>query len=360
MAQRPLNFMTQQSLTFGESPQTLEMLEVIENEIAEEKRNEENRLFTAKEIFEMEFDPADKWLIERMLPQEGIMALTGNPKTYKTWIILHIARCVASGQPVFGKFDTKQGGVLIINEENSKRLLNERFKIMDLNNEIIYIYTFKGLKVDNEKDIEHITGLIKKDGIKLLILDTFIRVHSKDENEASQMRYIFHNLKPILQLGTSVIFTHHHRKEQAGGSSVHSIRGSSEIAAFVSSHFLVEATRGEGVVTLKNILMRDDVVLEPFTVRVLQDRQPKFEYIEGEGLLAAKKDQAEKNVLDFINRQNESVSFEQVKAEIIKQPNTKIGDQKLRNILNSLTSQKLIYQTKAGHNKFIYFTKPVS
>lgn len=338
---------------------TTQKLMQIKQELKTDENKTKRNLLTAKDIFAMEFNPDEKWLIERFLVPQGIMVLSGDPKTYKTWVSLHVAYCVANGMPVFDNFDTDQGDVLIINEENSIRLLIERLKMMNLDDEKIHIYTFEGIKADNKKDIEHIVDLIKKYHIKLVIFDSFIRVHSQEENDASQMRNVFVGIQPILKMNASVIFIHHHRKEGINTGGKYSLRGSSEIAAFISSHFLIRSTSEKGVVRIKNELMRDDENLDELTVRVFKDSEPVFELIEGQDAVAIKADKHEKTVLNIINESEEKLDIEQIKKSL-SEKGVSMGNNRLRKYLNNLLGEGFVKPEIGDHNKQFYLKIPAS
>ena len=70
--------------------------------------------------------PSPEWIIEGILPEQGICILAGNPGDGKTWVALHVALCVSIGTPVFDHFPTKATNVLIVDEESGERGLKER------------------------------------------------------------------------------------------------------------------------------------------------------------------------------------------------------------------------------------------
>ena len=70
--------------------------------------------------------PKQSWLVESLLSRGGVMGLAGDPGTAKTWIILDLARAVATGRPFMDRFPTQQGPVLIIDEENGEARLQRR------------------------------------------------------------------------------------------------------------------------------------------------------------------------------------------------------------------------------------------
>ena len=70
--------------------------------------------------------PEQMYLVDRLVPDAGFTIFSGAPRSYKTFVLLELARCVASGQPFLGHFNTQQANVLLIDEENGERLLQQR------------------------------------------------------------------------------------------------------------------------------------------------------------------------------------------------------------------------------------------
>jgi hypothetical protein len=71
-----------------------------------------------------------------------------------------------------------------------------------------------------------------------VIMDSLVRVHRAKENDSGEMAVVFGKLKQLMakHQGLAFVFTHHTRKPSlAGGDAANSLRGSSEIRAFVDS-----------------------------------------------------------------------------------------------------------------------------
>ncbi len=320
-------------------------MEKINFEKTKEKSNFDG-LVSAKDIIKMEFKKEDKWLIEKYLPTQGVLMISGDPKTFKTWLILYLAGCLADGHKIFETFQTKKCNVLIINEENAVRLLNERLRKLKIHNDNIFFYNLKGMKVDNPKDVKKIIEVINAHEIKLVVFDTFVRVHEKEENDASQMRTIFHSIKPILNSGASIIFTHHHRKEP--GFSRNALRGSSEISAFINCQLLIQVKdKQDKTLLLKNVLNRDDQEQDDLAIRVdITEEDAKFEALIGKSAIEIKSSEQEKVILNLLKDNNIPLPIDTIKTHI----NLDIGDNKLRRLLNGLVRKNLlkIEKTKAG------------
>ncbi len=248
----------------------------------------------------------EEWTIDRILPVSGILALSGIPGSFKTWITHSIALSVARGIPVFGEFAVKQGAVLFIDEENHERLIKQRFLSLGaLASDPIHFLSLTGFKVDKEGSVEALIPKAKQLGVTLVIIDSLIRIHSRDENAAADMARVFGHLKMFTREGIAVLFTHHHRKGQAFGRSnpVDNLRGSSDILAAVDSHVSVEQNQqSEGVLVLRMSKSRYAAPVPSFEVKIVKTEQgiAGFEYMGTHDERATKASEAAEAIIEFL------------------------------------------------------------
>ena len=141
--------------------------------------------FTLKDLYEQTFPPA-RWLAKDLIPLGGITALTGEPASYKTFLMQHLAACVAHGEPFLGHFKVEKGNVLVVDEENRKRQIRERYEAMDVpTTSGVLFLSETGLKIDNEDDMDELLKIAEIVRPTLIILDSFVRLHSGEENSAT-------------------------------------------------------------------------------------------------------------------------------------------------------------------------------
>jgi hypothetical protein len=104
------------------------------------------------------------------------------------------------------------------------------------------------LRLDSPGDREKLAATIDHHRPALLILDPLVRLHSLDENQAGPMAELLGHLRVLQRSsGTSIAIVHHARKNGAR-SAGQSLRGSSDLYAFVDS--LVSLQQRNGHVTL--------------------------------------------------------------------------------------------------------------
>jgi hypothetical protein len=214
--------------------------------------------------------PAAEFVVDRLVPSPGVTVFSGDPATFKTWILLHIALCVSSGEPVFGQFAVEQGAVVIVDEENQPQLLKARCALLTQGiAHNIHFVSLEGFKF-KEEDVAHLSALCAEVRASLVIMDSFIRVAGlRDENDAAAVGGAFEKLKPLLKQGVSVVIAHHNSKRASDGHLGHAMRGSSDILAVLDSHIAVK--RDDKDIELTQTKLRTAEELRPFRVRVSTD-----------------------------------------------------------------------------------------
>jgi RecA-family ATPase len=151
------------------------------------------------ELLKRHFDPVE-WVVQKLIPSESIVAISGYPASYKTWLVLEIANKVANGLSLFDEFPTTKMGVLIIDEENGERQLQKMFKSLGVSTENsnipIFFMSYHGFKVTPEH-MERLIETMKEINAKIVIFDSLIRIHTGNENSAKEMAQVFDLLKEI-------------------------------------------------------------------------------------------------------------------------------------------------------------------
>lgn len=293
-----------------------------------------------------------EWLIENLLPVGAIGVLSGDPASFKTWTLLHIASCVANGTPVFGNFKTRQGKVLIVDEENQVELLKERMeKLGATNGEVCFSSQF-GFKVDREEDMSALRDFVGQNDIRLVMMDSLVRVNSKDENVAREIADLFEPLKGLARDGVSVLLTHHHRKQPIGarGSSSQNLRGSSDILASIDTHLAITHRKADRRLVIDQNKSRYAKELNPFEITIVEgpDGSIALEYegeIEKEPL---SKDQAKEGILSLLALDTST------RAQIEKDLPL-VGRGAIATALKELVTEGTIQYRNEARGKRVYF-----
>jgi hypothetical protein len=296
---------------------------------------DDNSIKTIDELMAHHYPPTT-YLVDRLIPTESITILSGASRNFKTYTLLDIAISVASQLPLFEHFETSQANVLIINEEDGERLLQDRFQQLGIDKGDglpIHVSALSNFKLE-DKQIEKIIAFCEEQAVTLVIIDSLIRVHSSDENSAREMSRVFAQLRKFTKAGIAVLITQHHRKgnqHSAGGAS--EMRGSSDILAAVDSHFAVH--RDNLSLTFSQEKQRYDIELDPFKVNVIIDNGSfKFEYVG----TTLKRDRSDVlapiaiAMLDEHSALNAGDFFKKMKIEATRE-NLKLNEHSFRDLL---------------------------
>jgi hypothetical protein len=199
------------------------------------------------------------WQVENILPVGSAAVLVGDAGIGKSWMLLALALAVAQGLPWLGEFTTRQGKVLVVDEENADALLKRRMEKLLLGEGLpedgaglnIEFLTGQGINLSDDRFVTALEVELDKMRPDLVLIDALVRIHRGNENDAREMAAVFAILKQwTVAYGCSFVFCHHRKKPgMSGNSPANMIRGSSDIRAFVDTHLdMAPVTGEEGVV----------------------------------------------------------------------------------------------------------------
>lgn len=195
---------------------------------------------------------AQRWLVEQLWGESSVGVIGGAPKCSKTWLGLDLALSVATGTACLGKYNVPQAGpVLIYLAEDALAVVRERVEGMarhrglDLAAVQIHVITAPTLRLDRGPHRERLLETAKRLRPRLLLLDPLVRLHSIDENHATEVAGLLAYFRALQrQLDLSVILVHHTRKNAAAGVAAgQGLRGSSDLHAFGDSNLYLRRTR---------------------------------------------------------------------------------------------------------------------
>lgn len=233
-------------------------------------------LLSFKELMSCNF-PKARYVLDPFFEWGTTNMISAPPNNWKSWFVFYIALHIAKGTSVFGKFKTEQSRVMIINEEDSHRSVQDRFKLLGVTDTDlpIYFHIAKGLKIDSIF-VKNIIKDLKENNIKVLILDSLRSMHTASENDSTEMQVILDHLKEISRQDITVIFTHHNRKKSpfGKGDDAESTRGSSAINAAISSHIsLEEEVRELGpYLIIRHQKSKAGEKEKPFEVKIVKEK----------------------------------------------------------------------------------------
>lgn len=197
--------------------------------------------------------PQQKEIIEGgILPQASIGVVGGPSKYGKSALVLNMALKTCTGQPFLNFNIPEPKKVIYLQAEISEASMQDRLRKMlagidyGLMPERLYVLNHKNWKLDRQRDIDFLNGLIERHGIDVLILDPLYKFHSGDENKVSDMARAFDRVDSLIQRhGISVVIVHHFGKPQEGRTGATMFRGSSTIVDYGDSYLMLRRKSGD-------------------------------------------------------------------------------------------------------------------
>ena len=194
------------------------------------------------------------WLIDQLWTAQAVGIIGGTPKSYKTWMALEMAVSVASGSACLAQYAVPAPGpVLLYAAEDSESALRLRLESLaehhrlDLAYLDIRIITADSLRLDRTSDQQRLEATLTLHCPVLLILDPLVRLHAIDENAAGEIAALLGYLRLLQRkTGVAIALVHHARKNvSANGGAGYSLRGSSDLYAWVDSFLYLRWHHGQ-------------------------------------------------------------------------------------------------------------------
>jgi len=163
-------------------------------------------------------------LIDGVLRQGHKMLIAGPSKAGKSFALIELCIALAEGKSWLG-FGCAQGRVLYVNLELDRASCLHRFKDVysalglppdNLNN--IDIWNLRGNSAPLDKLAPKLIRRAAKKNYIAVVIDPIYKIITGDENSADQMAHFCNQFDLICtELGTAVIYCHHHSKGYQGG-----------------------------------------------------------------------------------------------------------------------------------------------
>jgi hypothetical protein len=189
-------------------------------------------------------DNAPQWLIEGLWSESAVGVLGGEPKCCKSFLALDAAVSVASGRPCLRAFAVRRPGpVLLFPAEDPHAVVRRRLEGIaaavgvELEGLPVHVITAPKLMLDSPHDRRRLEATVAAVRPALLVLDPFIRLHSVDENAASEVAPLLGYLRELQRRhGVGVMLVHHARKDSRGTRPGQALRGSSDLHGWGDSN----------------------------------------------------------------------------------------------------------------------------
>ncbi len=168
--------------------------------------------------------PLSPPLIHNVMRQGHKMLLAGPSKAGKSYALIELCIAVAEGHQWLG-WQCEQGRILYVNLELDRASCLHRFKdvyqglgLSPSNIDNIDIWNLRGKSVPMDKLAPKLIRRAAKKEYIAVVIDPIYKVITGDENSADQMAHFANQFDKICtELGTAVIYCHHHSKGAQGG-----------------------------------------------------------------------------------------------------------------------------------------------
>ncbi len=197
-------------------------------------------------------------LIDGVLRQGHKMLIAGPSKAGKSFALIELCIALAEGVKWLG-FECAKGRVLYVNLELDRASCLHRFKdvytamcLPPKHLDRIDIWNLRGRTVPLDQLAPKLIRRADKKDYKAIIIDPIYKVITGDENSADQMARFCNQFDKICtELGTAVIYCHHHSKgSQSGKRSMDRASGSGVFARDPDALLdLTELEINEGLLT---------------------------------------------------------------------------------------------------------------
>lgn len=267
-------------------------IKALSSELAKEKTktsiNFQEKTFTFEDLSTLDVPPIT-WLVENIIQNPGLVAISGKPGSYKTMFSLWLMARVAGGERAFHSYhmpsfnvpplEPEPTGVLFIEEEMSERQMKERVNnIVTSRNakEKMFYRIASGLKLSNLQHIEEMYTWCVQHDVKLIFLDPFSSVAGmKDENDNAEASTLMDTVRTMLvNRGITVVVIHHPAKTNDGSFS---LRGAGDLLGKLDTHIVLEKNKEKEEIIVHFAKTRD------VDERKIWDFRMKFEAEEALG-----------------------------------------------------------------------------
>jgi hypothetical protein len=223
--------------------------DVLRFAVLEEKPSQRRR-FVEYGLDDLAKVDAPRWLVDELVPENGLALVYGRPKAGKTFWAFALSLSIATGRDFCGR-KTLPGRVSYIAAEGGPARLRDRARAWLKQNGIDQAEArdwrlfAERVDVSDAKEVEKLIAALGPDPRRrLVVVDTLARSMSGDENTQHDMGRLIAGCDRIRQAtGATVLLVHHEGKDPSSGA-----RGSSALKGAIDTGLHLRSTGGKGVV----------------------------------------------------------------------------------------------------------------
>jgi hypothetical protein len=290
------------------------------------------------------------WLIDQLWTAQAVGIIGGTPKSYKTWLALEIAVSAASGSACLATYAVPSPGpVLLYAAEDSESALRSRLESLarhhglDLARLDIRVITADSLRLDRAADQERLEATLLLHRPVLLILDPLVRLHAIDENAAGEIAALLGYLRLLQRkTGAAIALVHHARKNvSANGGAGYSLRGSSDLYAWVDSFLYLRRHHGQLMLSIEH---RSASAPEPLALELANSESgPHLKLASAVHAESSLGDPLGEQILALLGQSREPRTADSLRSSL------QVRNQRLVEALRQLVDQRKIVRLAQGY-----------
>ncbi|HFD38898.1 MAG TPA: AAA family ATPase [Anaerolineae bacterium] len=289
--------------------------------------------------------PEQRFLVESLWLDDSVGIIGGFPKSGKTWAGLDLAISVASGSPCLGHFPVgRRGPTMVYLAEDALPMVRERLlalctqrgiRLEDLD---LHVITAPRLRLDVLADQARLRRTLQHYQPRLLLLDPFVRLHSRDENQSQEVTPLLDYLRELQRtLSLSIVLVHHMRKNGSSSQQGQALRGSGDIHAWLDCAWYITHEKGRLKLTVEH---RSAPAPEPFHLKLVTTHSPHLKLVDAP---APEEPSLEERVHEVLSGETVPLTRTQLRQRI------RVNNARLGEALKALTQQGRIRRTETGY-----------
>jgi hypothetical protein len=157
-----------------------------------------------------------EWVVENLIPKYGLVILAGKAGVGKSFMSLHLAHSVSSGEKFLGILPVLSSGkVLIIDGENYPGIYRQRVEALKLNPlDGIDVVILQNFYLDQARCLKWLEEKLKENRYSIVIFDAWTNlIQRTDENKSSDVGRVLSRLRKLsYENDCCFVLIHHLRK----------------------------------------------------------------------------------------------------------------------------------------------------
>jgi len=198
-----------------------------------------------------------RFLVEGLWLDKGVGIIGGDPKSWKSFFTVFMAVHIAAGKKLMGRFECKQGKVVIFNAEDTASLTRFRIgcicRALDINigDLDLHLIDTPALFIDQPDHVELLRNTVREEKPELLILDPLRNLHILDENDSSILPSVLTPIRVIQrEFNCAIQVIHHLVKASEGRTMASRLRGTGALRGWYDSGLVLDRQEDGGPVKI--------------------------------------------------------------------------------------------------------------